>query len=50
MMHACKIYPRPRAPVRRAAEYPPYVFIGPPSAITGPYDVVVLSAWAEQSD
>ncbi|MGW1561649.1 fumarylacetoacetate hydrolase family protein [Streptomyces sp. NPDC002144] len=33
---------------RRAAEDLPYVFIGLPSAITGPYDDVVLPAWAEQ--
>lgn len=49
-MHVMQNYLRPPAPVRRAAEYPPYVFIGPSSAITGPYDVVVMSAWAEQSD
>lgn len=35
---------------RRAAEDLPYVFIGLPSAITGPYDDVVLPAWAEQPD
>jgi 2-keto-4-pentenoate hydratase/2-oxohepta-3-ene-1,7-dioic acid hydratase in catechol pathway len=35
---------------RRAAEDLPYVFIGLPSTITGPYDDVVLPAWAEQPD
>lgn len=35
---------------RRAAEDLPYVFIGLPSAITGPCDDVVLPAWAEQPD
>jgi 2-keto-4-pentenoate hydratase/2-oxohepta-3-ene-1,7-dioic acid hydratase in catechol pathway len=35
---------------RRAAEDLPYVFIGLPSALTGPYDDVVLPAWAEQPD
>ncbi|CAL9365524.1 hypothetical protein SUDANB145_00761 [Streptomyces sp. enrichment culture] len=35
---------------RRAARDLPYVFIGLPSAITGPYDDVVLPAWAEQPD
>ncbi|MQY39931.1 hypothetical protein SRB17_79590 [Streptomyces sp. RB17] len=35
---------------RRAAEDLPYVFIGLASAITGPYDDVVLPAWAEQPD
>ncbi|MGV9503824.1 fumarylacetoacetate hydrolase family protein [Streptomyces sp. NPDC003642] len=35
---------------RRAAEDLPYVFIGLPSAITGPYDEVVLPAWAEKPD
>lgn len=35
---------------RRAAEDLPYVFIGLPSAITGPYDDVVLPSWAEQPD
>ncbi|WP_128377249.1 fumarylacetoacetate hydrolase family protein [Streptomyces cavernae] len=35
---------------RRAAEDLPYVFIGLPTAITGPYDDVVLPAWAEQPD
>ncbi|UPZ27078.1 fumarylacetoacetate hydrolase family protein [Streptomyces sp. LRE541] len=35
---------------RRAAEDLPYVFIGLPSAITGPYDDVVLPAWAQKPD
>ncbi|MFF7259214.1 fumarylacetoacetate hydrolase family protein [Streptomyces sp. NPDC008159] len=35
---------------RRAAEDLPYVFIGLPSAITGPYDDVELPGWAEQPD
>ncbi|MGW0535013.1 fumarylacetoacetate hydrolase family protein [Streptomyces sp. NPDC003032] len=35
---------------RRAAEGLPYVFIGLPSAITGPYDDVVLPSWAEKPD
>ncbi|CAM5272703.1 hydrolase [Streptomyces spiroverticillatus] len=35
---------------RRAREDLPYVFIGLPSAVTGPYDDVVLPAWAEQPD
>ncbi|MEU6161488.1 fumarylacetoacetate hydrolase family protein [Streptomyces sp. NPDC047130] len=35
---------------RRAAEDLPYVFIGLPSAITGPYDDVVLPAWARKPD
>jgi 2-keto-4-pentenoate hydratase/2-oxohepta-3-ene-1,7-dioic acid hydratase in catechol pathway len=35
---------------RRAAEDLPYVFIGLPSAITGPHDDVILPAWAEQPD
>ncbi|MFD7136811.1 fumarylacetoacetate hydrolase family protein [Streptomyces sp. NPDC059894] len=35
---------------RRAAEDLPYVFIGLPSAITGPGDDVVLPAWAEKPD
>ncbi|MDQ0585471.1 2,4-diketo-3-deoxy-L-fuconate hydrolase [Streptomyces rishiriensis] len=35
---------------RRAAEDLPYVFIGLPSAITGPYDDVVLPVWAEKPD
>ncbi|WP_406441605.1 fumarylacetoacetate hydrolase family protein [Streptomyces sp. NBC_00631] len=35
---------------RRAAEDLPYVFIGLPTAVTGPYDDVVLPDWAEQPD
>ncbi|MFE9686680.1 fumarylacetoacetate hydrolase family protein [Streptomyces sp. NPDC006285] len=35
---------------RRATEDLPYVFIGLPSAVTGPYDDVVLPAWAEKPD
>ncbi|MFJ8647762.1 fumarylacetoacetate hydrolase family protein [Streptomyces sp. NPDC093546] len=35
---------------RRAAEDLPYVFIGLPSAVTGPYDDVTLPAWAEKPD
>ncbi|MFD3870315.1 fumarylacetoacetate hydrolase family protein [Streptomyces sp. NPDC058623] len=35
---------------RRAAEDLPYVFIGLPSSITGPYDDVILPAWAEKPD
>ncbi|MEU7109677.1 fumarylacetoacetate hydrolase family protein [Streptomyces sp. NPDC046215] len=35
---------------RRAAEDLPYVFTGLPSAITGPYDDVVLPAWCEKPD
>lgn len=35
---------------RRAAEDLPYVFTGLPSAITGPYDDVVLPAWAGKPD
>lgn len=35
---------------RRAQEDLPYVFIGLPSAITGPYDDVVLPEWAEKPD
>ncbi|MER5452731.1 fumarylacetoacetate hydrolase family protein [Streptomyces sp. NPDC002766] len=35
---------------RRAAEDLPYVFIGLPSAITGPYDDVFLPSWAEKPD
>jgi 2,4-diketo-3-deoxy-L-fuconate hydrolase len=35
---------------RRAAEDLPYVFLGLPSAVTGPYDDVVLPDWAEQPD
>ena len=35
---------------RRAAEDLPYVFLGLPSSITGPYDDVVLPAWAAKPD
>ncbi len=35
---------------RRAAEDLPYVFIGLPTSITGPYDDVVLPAWAKKPD
>ncbi|MFC5907544.1 fumarylacetoacetate hydrolase family protein [Streptacidiphilus monticola] len=35
---------------RRAAEDLPYVFVGLPSSVTGPYDDVVLPAWAEKPD
>ncbi|MFI1052840.1 fumarylacetoacetate hydrolase family protein [Streptomyces griseoruber] len=35
---------------RRAAEDLPYVFIGLPSTVTGPFDEVVLPSWAEQPD
>ncbi|MWA16038.1 fumarylacetoacetate hydrolase family protein [Streptomyces sp. BA2] len=35
---------------RRAAEDLPYVFIGLPSSITGPFDAVVLPAWAKKPD
>jgi 2-keto-4-pentenoate hydratase/2-oxohepta-3-ene-1,7-dioic acid hydratase in catechol pathway len=35
---------------RRAAEDLPYVFTGLPSTVAGPYDDVVLPAWAEQPD
>ncbi|MFF7391778.1 fumarylacetoacetate hydrolase family protein [Streptomyces scabiei] len=35
---------------RRAAEDLPYVFIGLPSTITGPFDDVVLPDWAQQPD
>ena len=35
---------------RRAAEDQPYMFIGLPSSITGPYDDVVLPAWCEKPD
>jgi 2,4-didehydro-3-deoxy-L-rhamnonate hydrolase len=34
----------------RAAEDSPYVFTGLPTAITGPYDDVVLPAWAARPD
>ncbi|MEU1185625.1 fumarylacetoacetate hydrolase family protein [Streptomyces sp. NPDC005820] len=35
---------------RRAAEDLPYVFIGLPSTVAGPFDDVVLPSWAEQPD
>jgi 2-keto-4-pentenoate hydratase/2-oxohepta-3-ene-1,7-dioic acid hydratase in catechol pathway len=35
---------------RRAAEDLPYVFIGLPSSITGPYDDVVLPSWCARPD
>ncbi|MEU7282110.1 fumarylacetoacetate hydrolase family protein [Streptomyces sp. NPDC045431] len=35
---------------RRAAEDLPYVFIGLPGSITGPYDDVTLPAWAAKPD
>ncbi|GAA3783998.1 fumarylacetoacetate hydrolase family protein [Streptomyces phyllanthi] len=35
---------------RRAAEDLPYVFIGLPSTIAGPYDDVVLPSWARKPD
>ncbi|AXB47860.1 fumarylacetoacetate hydrolase family protein [Amycolatopsis albispora] len=35
---------------RRAREDQPYVFVGLPSAITGPYDDVVLPSWCTQPD
>jgi len=35
---------------RRAAEGEPYLFIGLPSAVTGPYDDVVLPAWCAKPD
>ncbi|NYV73058.1 fumarylacetoacetate hydrolase family protein [Streptomyces sp. UH6] len=35
---------------RRAAEDLPYVFIGLPSSVTGPYDDVTLPAWAKKPD
>ncbi|MEU6196692.1 fumarylacetoacetate hydrolase family protein [Streptomyces sp. NPDC047061] len=35
---------------RRAAEDLPYVFIGLPSTVAGPYDDVELPSWAEQPD
>ncbi|MFI6251871.1 fumarylacetoacetate hydrolase family protein [Streptomyces sp. NPDC051016] len=35
---------------RRAAEDLPYVFIGLPTTIAGPYDDVLLPEWAEQPD
>ncbi|MFC9502813.1 fumarylacetoacetate hydrolase family protein [Streptomyces sp. NPDC057002] len=35
---------------RRSVEEQPYVFIGLPGAITGPYDDVVIPAWARKPD
>jgi 2-keto-4-pentenoate hydratase/2-oxohepta-3-ene-1,7-dioic acid hydratase in catechol pathway len=35
---------------KRAAEDLPYVFVGLPTTITGPYDDVVLPGWAEKPD
>ncbi|MBB2914242.1 2-keto-4-pentenoate hydratase/2-oxohepta-3-ene-1,7-dioic acid hydratase in catechol pathway [Streptosporangium becharense] len=35
---------------RRAAEDQPYVFVGLPSAVTGPYDDVVIPAWCAKPD
>ena len=35
---------------RRAAEDLPYVFIGLPSTVAGPYDDVVLPSWAKKPD
>jgi 2-keto-4-pentenoate hydratase/2-oxohepta-3-ene-1,7-dioic acid hydratase in catechol pathway len=35
---------------RRAREDRPYVFTGLPTAVTGPYDDVVLPAWCRQPD
>ncbi len=35
---------------RRAAEDQPYVFIGLPSSVTGPYDDVVIPAWCTKPD
>jgi 2-keto-4-pentenoate hydratase/2-oxohepta-3-ene-1,7-dioic acid hydratase in catechol pathway len=35
---------------RRAREDQPYVFIGLPSSVTGPYDDVVLPSWAAKPD
>ncbi|MFD3686297.1 fumarylacetoacetate hydrolase family protein [Nocardiopsis sp. NPDC058631] len=35
---------------RRAAEDQPYVFIGLPSSVTGPYDDVVLPGWCTKPD
>ena len=35
---------------RRAAEGTPYLFIGLPSAVTGPLDDVVIPAWTEKFD
>ena len=35
---------------RRAAEGTPYLFIGLPSAVTGPHDDVVIPAWTQKFD
>ncbi|MFI6512371.1 fumarylacetoacetate hydrolase family protein [Streptosporangium sp. NPDC050855] len=35
---------------RRAAEDEPYVFVGLPSSVTGPYDDVVIPAWCAKPD
>ncbi|GAA2213455.1 fumarylacetoacetate hydrolase family protein [Nonomuraea monospora] len=35
---------------RRAAEDQPYVFIGLPSSVTGPYDDVVIPSWCTKPD
>jgi 2-keto-4-pentenoate hydratase/2-oxohepta-3-ene-1,7-dioic acid hydratase in catechol pathway len=35
---------------RRAAEDQPYMFIGLPSSVTGPYDDVVLPGWSAKPD
>ena len=35
---------------RRAAEGTPYLFVGLPSAVTGPYDDVVIPPWTSQFD
>ncbi|PDP87278.1 hydrolase [Glycomyces fuscus] len=35
---------------RRAAEDQPYVFIGLPSSVTGPYDDVVIPSWCAKPD
>ncbi|GAA5044770.1 2-keto-4-pentenoate hydratase/2-oxohepta-3-ene-1,7-dioic acid hydratase in catechol pathway [Thermocatellispora tengchongensis] len=35
---------------RRAAEDQPYVFLGLPSSITGPYDDVVIPSWCAKPD
>jgi 2,4-diketo-3-deoxy-L-fuconate hydrolase len=51
--------PRPEAEVRaeiaammdrRAAEGTPYLFVGLPSSVTGPYDDVVMPSWTTQFD
>ncbi|WP_188187830.1 fumarylacetoacetate hydrolase family protein [Nonomuraea sp. SYSU D8015] len=35
---------------RRAAEDQPYMFVGLPSSVTGPYDDVVIPAWCAKPD